>query len=185
MILSDDHRSNGHQMDVPGMDGNETAPRAATSTLDEQRELRELQEKYAYLSADFSTFRRRTAQELRTAVLQGQAKVLRDLVGIYDDVTRAYETLAQQMAAHADEKGAASLAGIALVQKNCEKILQQHGAVKINQLTMFDPTIHEALMQVPASSGFPVGTIVEVFEQGYMYHDILLRPARVSVAHEA
>ena len=48
-------------------------------------------------------------------------------------------------------------------------------------MAIFDPELHEALAQVP-SEEHESGTIVEVFQKGYLIGDKVLRPAKVSVA---
>jgi molecular chaperone GrpE len=45
----------------------------------------------------------------------------------------------------------------------------------------FDPTRHEALAQQPVEGAQP-GTIVEVYQQGYLLGEVVIRPARVVVA---
>ena len=45
----------------------------------------------------------------------------------------------------------------------------------------FDPSVHEAIRQVP-SEEHPPGTVIEVFQKGYLMKDRLLRPALVAVS---
>ena len=45
----------------------------------------------------------------------------------------------------------------------------------------FDPAIHEAVMR-EGTDAYPVHTVCNVLQKGYMIHDRLLRPAMVSVA---
>lgn len=138
-----------------------------------QAALTELKEKYTYLAADFDTYRRRVMQERAQAVQQAQASILRDVVALYDDLSRALSV-----------GSGASNEGVALVHKNCAKLLESHQVVELAQMRSFDPQIHEALAQVPATAEHPAGTIVTVLEKGYTHKGSLLRPARVTVAHE-
>jgi len=46
----------------------------------------------------------------------------------------------------------------------------------------FDPTVHEAIGTVPASSPDEDGRIVGVVREGYRIGDEVLRPAAVAVA---
>ena len=60
--------------------------------------------------------------------------------------------------------------------------LAKHGVKKIESVGQpFDPTMHEAIAAVPAVGQEP-NTVIDVVEDGYMYQDRLLRPARVVVA---
>ena len=46
----------------------------------------------------------------------------------------------------------------------------------------FDPHQHQAIAMVPAPEGVASGTVVEVFQRGWVIADRVLRPAMVSVA---
>jgi molecular chaperone GrpE len=48
----------------------------------------------------------------------------------------------------------------------------------------FNPEFHQAVTQVP-SPGVAPGTVIDVFQKGYVLNDRLLRPALVVVAAEA
>ena len=45
----------------------------------------------------------------------------------------------------------------------------------------FDPQFHEAMSQIPREGAEP-GTVIEVFQRGWMLHDRLVRPAMVVIA---
>ena len=45
----------------------------------------------------------------------------------------------------------------------------------------FDPNVHEAVVKQETANAAP-GTVLEVFQKGYLLNDRLLRPARVKVA---
>jgi molecular chaperone GrpE len=45
----------------------------------------------------------------------------------------------------------------------------------------FDPQVHEAVRRVSSNEHAP-GTVVEVYQKGYLLKDRLLRPAMVAVA---
>jgi len=45
----------------------------------------------------------------------------------------------------------------------------------------FDPTQHEALTTVPAESEEEDDTVAQVYQKGYRFKGVLLRPARVVV----
>jgi len=60
--------------------------------------------------------------------------------------------------------------------------LKAEGVTQIEVDSTFDPTNMEAIATVPAPEGCEPGSIIEVVEVGYMYHDRVLRAARVIVA---
>jgi molecular chaperone GrpE len=45
----------------------------------------------------------------------------------------------------------------------------------------FDPAVHEAIRQVQSDEHEP-GTVIEVYQKGYLLKNRLLRPALVAVA---
>ena len=62
--------------------------------------------------------------------------------------------------------------------------METEGVVKIEVGTDFDPTTMEAIATVPVPEGSGPGSVIEIVEVGYMYHDRILRAARVIVAED-
>ena len=61
--------------------------------------------------------------------------------------------------------------------------LEKEGVEVLNPVNeLFDPQFHEAYTSVPAEEGQEAGTVVQVFEKGYVLNDRILRAAKVSVA---
>ena len=79
----------------------------------------------------------------------------------------------------------ALIEGVRATERLLEHTFSRFGIQKIDALGKpFDPTLHEAVMEVDDPSQ-PPGTVVRVAEDGYTIHDRLLRPARVLVAKRA
>jgi molecular chaperone GrpE len=131
-----------------------------------REELRSVKERYAYLASDLENVRRRAERERAQLIRSTQERLLRDMLKVMDDLERA--TIEQ------------CTTGIQLVQRNFAQMLERYGVTPLIQMNHFDPHIHEAIAQV-AQEGAAAGTIVDVFEKGYMFQGELLRPARVSV----
>jgi hypothetical protein len=71
--------------------------------------------------------------------------------------------------------------GVRATERLLEHTFSRFGIQKIDALGKpFDPTLHEAMMEVDDPSQ-PPGTVVRVAEDGYKIHDRLVRPARVFV----
>jgi molecular chaperone GrpE len=69
-----------------------------------------------------------------------------------------------------------------MVQSQLLDVLRRHGITRIEaEGKPFDPHLHEAVLQQP-SAEHPPHTVVQVFEQGYLLHDRVLRPSRVAVS---
>jgi len=61
-------------------------------------------------------------------------------------------------------------------------ILKEHGLSEISSVgKIFDPYKHEVVMQEETDK-FPDSTIIEEFQKGYIYKDMLLRSSKVKVA---
>jgi molecular chaperone GrpE len=132
----------------------------------------EWKQRYAYLSADFENFKRRSVKEHELMRVSIYARILKPLLLIMDDFDRACEG--------ADTQNA-SIEGFKFIRKSVEKLLTDAGVVEMVVGTTFDPEKHEALVQVQ-SAEHKSGDIVAVLQKGYVFNDVVLRPAKVSVA---
>lgn len=140
---------------------------AAEKTETCAAELAQAKERLLYLTADFDNYRRRVEKEKLQWSQFAQEAILKDLIALVDDFDRSASELAGNV-------------GFELIYKACKKMLQKYGVEEITQVTTFDPHLHEAIMSVPAEGKEP-GTIVQVFQKGYMFKGAVLRPAQVSV----
>lgn len=138
----------------------------------------ELKESYIRLNADFENYKRRVQKDQVNWVSAGQAKVLFDLLEIVDNFDRA---LAEHEREGHSEELDSWLQGFEMIRKSFYKYLEKHGVKKIEQVETFDPSLHEALSQVEVE-GKNSDTIIDVVQQGYMFKDNVLRPAKVVVA---
>ncbi len=113
----------------------------------------------------------------------GQSSIIESFLPLIDDIDRAIKS-AQEMVEsddEAEENKEQFLKGFLLVQKNAEKVLIDMGVSHIDCSGEFNPTFHEALLQVD-SDAHESGHIVDVLTPGYMYKDQVIRHAKVSVA---
>lgn len=124
------------------------------------------------LTAEFDNFRRRTLKEKDDLRLTANADLLSALLPVLDNFDRAL--------LHAENSPI--LEGIQMVQKQLIDILSGNGLIKVGNIGEgFDPKIHDAIMQ-EEKEGATCGTILEVLQPGYCFHDKLLRAAMVKVA---
>ena len=74
--------------------------------------------------------------------------------------------------------------GFKMVADELEKVAARHGLVAFGDVgDRFDPTRHEALMEVPLEEEVTVTTVSQVIQPGYQLRDRVIRPARVAVAN--
>ncbi len=154
-------------------------PTTAAEELEQVRgELAEIRDRWVRLNADFENFRRRTLKEREEAYQFGHQALAKDLLPAVDNLERAIDAARKS---GVGELGSL-LQGLELVQRDLESVLARHGVTEVESLGKpFDPSVHEALAQIPDASAEP-GTVVQVFQRGYRLRDRLLRPAQVVVS---
>jgi molecular chaperone GrpE len=152
------------------------APGMAGDTEELKRQLAEQHDKYLRLAAEFDNFRRRTVKERAEAGARGQAELVRQLIDPLDDLARF---------AHVDPAStdaATVVQGAAMVETKLLKVLGTAGLTVLSPVDeTFDPNLHEAVSTTPAASAEDDHTVAQVFQVGYLFNGMLLRPARVVV----
>jgi molecular chaperone GrpE len=137
--------------------------------------LKDTHDRLLRATADLENYKKRAAREREEVQKFGVEKVLKDLLPVMDGLDRALA------AAAADDP---LVAGVRLVRASFEQALAKHGVVGFSALGQrFDPTLHEALMQIPTGDK-PAGTVVLEHARGFKLHERLIRPAMVGVAIE-
>ena len=77
------------------------------------------------------------------------------------------------------------LEGVTMTMETLKTVLENEGVKKIDALEqIFNPLFMEAIAVIPAPEGKATGTVVEVIEDGYMFHERVLRPVKVIVSEE-
>lgn len=141
-------------------------------------ELEALKQTHLRLQADFDNHRKRAMRDRQEAHKFGHENLVKDLLGTVDNLERAID--------HARSSGGgdfeAMLQGVELVRRELLGALSKHGVTAVEaDGEPFDPEFHEAMAQ-EIDDSVPGGTVVKVFEKGYLLWDRLLRPARVVVS---
>ena len=136
----------------------------------------EQRDKYLRLAAEFDNFRKRAARDREGAEHHGQTIVIRGLLDALDDLSRF---------AHLDPSKTdvgTVVEGANLVEQKLLKSLAGHGLELVNPTGQpFDPALHEALSTAPAESADQDHLVAQVYQVGYVFKGVLLRPARVVV----
>jgi molecular chaperone GrpE len=146
-----------------------------------EAEVAELKDQLLRALAETENVRRRTERERTDAVKYAAAPMLRDLLAVADNLSRAIDSVPDDAGA-GDQRIETLLAGVKLTEKELNAVFERHHVVKLEPLgERLDPHRHEAMFEVPDDSQ-PSGTVVQVVQPGYLLHDRLLRPARVGVS---
>lgn len=127
--------------------------------------------------AEFSNFRRRTAEQREAELGLAGEDLIRKVLGLADDFDRAIEARPAELA---DSPWAE---GIAAIDRKLRALLESEGVTPIDASAgrPFDPREHEAIVNVPGT-GQPEGSIVDEVRRGYRLRDRVIRPALVAVA---
>jgi molecular chaperone GrpE len=143
---------------------------------DFERRLSDQEEKYLRLAAEYDNYRKRTARERAELTSRAQAELVKQLVDALDDLARF---------AHVDPAAvdaATIVQGVDMVEKKFLKMLTAAGLEIVDPVNQsFDPKLHEAVATEPALSPEDDHVVARVFQVGYLFSGLLLRPARVVV----
>lgn len=141
-----------------------------------ERELEEAKDKHLRLAAEFENFRRRTIREKQELHQTAGRDVIESLLDILDDSNRASATL------ESTQDTAAWKEGVNLVFNKFRNALQQKGLTEMEcKGEDFDPELHEAITEIPASGPDMIGKVIDVVQPGYYLNDKLIRHAKVVV----
>jgi molecular chaperone GrpE len=165
----------------PGDDSASADPPAAgesSLTAEFQKlkaEKEELLQTMVRRQADFENFRKRTERDRHEEGRRGVERLVLDLIPVMDTFDRALQ-------AHDDPGYEEYRKGITLIRKQLWDAIAKHGVQPIEAAgKMFDPHMHQAIERLE-SEEYPDGFIVAVFQDGYLFHGRVLRPAIVRVA---
>lgn len=137
---------------------------------------RELNDRYLRLAAEFDNFRRRANQERSEAWARAQADLVGKLIDTLDDLQRVSDL-------DPDTATAPSiLEGVEMVERKFLRTLLDAGIEELNpEGVRFDPNVMEAVMRATTDDPEMDDQVASVFQRGYMFKGLLVRPARVSV----
>lgn len=143
-----------------------------------QAEKEELMQTMVRRQADFENYRKRIERERQEDRRHGTARLIEDLLPVVDAFERAIK-------AHDDPAYEEHLKGLELIYRQLWETLSRHGLERITAAGKpFDPHYHQAIERVE-SDEYPEGTVVEVLQDGFIFHGRVLRPSIVRVSFSA
>ena len=145
--------------------------------LEEKEEsIKELNNKYLYLQADFENFKKIKAKEKQDLLKFGNEVLIKELIPVIDNLERAIDHAGNSE----DSKGIVE--GVKITLNEFLKVLERTGVERIDAMgKKFDPNFHEALFQEEKNDVEP-DTVTSEIQKGYTLNGRLLRPSRVSVS---
>lgn len=125
--------------------------------------------------AELDNQRKRLVREVEQARRFANERLLGDLLPVFDSLE------AGLLAAGDNEK---VREGLELTLRQLQRVAQVSGLVAVDPTGQpFNPEQHQAISTAPAGDAAP-GSVLQVFQKGYLLNDRLLRPALVVVAQD-
>jgi molecular chaperone GrpE len=138
-------------------------------------ELDELRQTLVRRQADFENYRKRIERERGEDSKRATARVIERLIPVIDSFEHA-------LVAHRGDANENYRRGFELIYKQFLDNIAKLGAERIEPIgKQFDPHLHQAMDRTETTE-YAEGTIVQVFDPGYLFDGRMLRPAMVRVA---
>lgn len=149
------------------------------ASVDWRAQAEQIRDNWLRAEAELQNFRRRAAREREEDRRAAEEAVLLELLAVADDLERALVN------GPATGESAAWAQGVDLVMRRISDYLRRQGVDVVDPLgEPFDPTLHEAVLEVDGGETVAPGAVAEVVVKGYRRGDRALRPARVIVARQ-
>jgi len=154
----------------------EPSPEELEQLRQKASERDEFLERMQRMKADTQNYKNRLAKESETQRQYATQGLVTDLLPLLDNLDRAIDS------AEGDADGSGLLGGVQLARQQALKVLGGHGVEPIPAVgEPFDPSEHEAVLQMPSDEHGP-GTVIEEVQKGYRLRDRVVRPSKVIVA---
>ncbi|MFI5058512.1 MAG: nucleotide exchange factor GrpE [Candidatus Acidiferrales bacterium] len=184
MPEKDPRASTNRENDPQAADADQSAEAKAV-TADAERadaevarlatDLEDLRQTLLRRQADFDNYRKRIEKERAEDAKRATARLIEGLIPVIDGFEHA-------LAAHREAEYENYRKGFELIYKQLLDNLARLGVERIDPAgKMFDPHMHQA-MDRAETADHEDGTILQVFQPGYVFHGRVLRPAMVRVA---
>ncbi|MFN4160811.1 MAG: nucleotide exchange factor GrpE [Stenotrophomonas sp.] len=126
--------------------------------------------------ADLDNQRKRVARDVEQARRFANEKLLGELLPVFDSLDAGLSAAGAEPSPLRE--------GLELTYKQLLKVAADNGLTLLDPTGQaFNPDHHQAISQVDAPGAAP-GSVVQVFQKGYLLNDRLLRPALVVVARD-
>jgi len=142
-------------------------------------QLDEMKDKYLRTLAEMENMKKRLQRDRDNILRFGNESLLRDMLRVYDSIDKSVQ-VAKDL--HPDDTN--FIEGLEMVEKLFIETLKRHHTEPIDSKkgTPFNPNYHEAMLQRVDYEITNPDIVVDEFEKGFMLHDRVLRPAKVSVS---
>ena len=138
-------------------------------------DLEDLRQTLLRRQADFDNYKKRIEKERAEDSKRTTARLVEALIPVIDGFEQA-------LAAHREAEYENYRRGFELIYKRLQENVSKLGVERIDPTGMpFDPHMHQAMDRTETRE-HEDGTVLQVFQPGYVFHGRVLRPAMVRVA---
>jgi molecular chaperone GrpE len=143
----------------------------------EAAKAQEAWDKMLRLQADTENTRKRLERDKQEFLKFANEGIISELLNILDDLQRAVD-----LAETKHQDLSAFLKGVEMILGHLYDMLKDYGVKPIKaEGELFDPHLHEALMQAEDDTK-PENTVIEELQRGYFLNDRVIRTAKVKVS---
>lgn len=154
----------------------ETESEVIDETVELKQQIQDLKDQLLRNAAELENFKRRMNEErVREAKYRSQA-VITNIIPAIDNFERALSSTIE------DENTKTFLTGFKMIHTQLIEALKQEGVEVIAaEGVVFDPTVHQAVMQ-ESVEGVESGMVLQELQKGYKLKDRVIRPSMVKVS---
>lgn len=154
---------------------NEEKPQELDETAQLKTQVKEAENKYVRLLADYDNFKRRASLDQEALKKYRAQAVITNVIPVLDNFSRALVVDVKS------EETRSMLEGMNMIYRNLLTALESEGLTEIDALDEpFDPNYHQAIM-TESNPDKPSGVVLEDLQKGYILKDRVLRPSMVKV----
>jgi len=159
------------------------------TSKEETKELTKLkEEKNKYLTdwqkarAELINYKKDEENRLRGVIKFANERLIKELIAVLDSFDLAMQSLENSDDETAKEK---YLKGIYLIRNQLEDLMKKEGLeeIKVEKGKIPDLACEEIISEIETSEFLP-GSVIEIFQKGYLFNGKIIRPVRVAVAKQ-
>jgi molecular chaperone GrpE len=139
-------------------------------------ELQQANDRALRAFAELDNYRKRVQREIADTRKYAAIDLVRDMLGVWDNMHRALEAVEKN---HNPE---AFVEGVRMVHEQFTQVLARHHCTRIEAVGQaFDPNVHESIAQMPSDDA-PAGSVMFESQIGFKLHDRVVRPTQVVIS---
>lgn len=156
-------------------------PTPAARIAELEGQIADLTDRLLRAHAEMDNVRKRTEREKADTARYAISNFAHDVVGVTDNFQRAIAAVPAG-AAEADPALKSLIEGVLVAERAFLQVLERHGVKQIDPKgDAFNPHLHQAVME-QENTEVAAGTVLQVFQPGYVIAERVLRPAMVVVS---